>query len=447
MTDSVGAKPLVRFRGVEITEPAKRAFDKGDRRQLVRELSHGLGLDLNTLDPAALVLAERLAELAIEVRRQEVAVIGQHDAFVRKTKDGSLLQVIRPVRLSLSEKTIWQLRAWRPMDNDGNVVNTKTYKGQVTWGEAILDPGRAGITYSGLLKLNSVAGCAVGQPPTVNVDGETKTNPYVQRVTRPNGRLGDIIRVVINVAVVGPAPATGNPVVVNYTLDYDPGKDFAHMLATVGEKYPECCYLAPEPEELSHGWSWHPIYGEIGFLFDLRSPEIFKSYTKFIKMQSDAVKKAQTVARRNAMKAHPALAIHDVVIGKGDHAVVGVVGWAGDQGAMDRWTRLQDRLSRGQALDDDLDIHVINLEPEEYEPTVHNEASAAELAEAGSQNGNSDEETATSKERNELLEYIDAGIGVLSPAKVRGLAYDPSKNTIEELRAIRSRIDQLTSEM
>lgn len=439
-TPSKGPSALVRFAGLEMSDPAKRAFQTGNRKALISELAYGLDLGLDDIEPRAMVLLERVAELAIEVRRESIAVIGSHEAFVRKTKQGDLSQIIRPVRLALGNKTLWQMGVKRPVDVETGALvgNTKTYKGNYEWRMIPAEPGRASVTYTGFLAMNAVAGCAVGQPPHVWVDGEKRTNPYVERVKRREGRLGDVIRVVIAVAVVGPAPGTGNPVVVNYTLDYDPGKDFANMLSALGDDNDDC-HLAVEPDELEKGWMWHPVYGGVGFLFNLRNKDVFKSYGKFIEMQANALKKAQTVARRNAMKSHPALAIHDVVINANGEAYIPVTGWAGDRGAMERWTKLQSRLAQGMPLDDEIDVNVIDLEPEAYDAATDGEQ-PAEMP-------TTDTLDPEQKERGELMEYIDTGIGMLSPGKVKGLGYDPAKNSLEDLRRIRDDIDTLTAEV
>lgn len=406
------AKPVK----LKMSHKALEALRAGNVNALIRAL--------DTDDNTSLLM--RLAKLAIEIRRESVAVIGTHEAFVRHTKDGSLHQVIRPVKLSIAEGTIYKIPKWTKRENG-------------SWGEVW--PEEAMVTFPGLVRQNAVAGCAVGQPPTVVVDGEQKTNPYVQRAPAPGGRLGDIVRVVIAVTVVGPAPATGNPVVVNYTLDYDPSKDLLHMLSKVSGDAPQECYLLDEVEyaekkevgDVPAGWKYVPLFGGVGYFFNLRIKDVRKVYKDYVGIAQNAVKKAQTVARRNAMRSHPAF-VHQVVPDENGIAIIPVVGWAGDASTMDRWQGIQDRLARGQSLNID-DAEVIDVESE-YE-VVDEKPVEAQAAEESPQ---IDPELA---ERNKIISQIDEGIGLLSPSEITSLEYDPDKLNADELKTVLAKLNAI----
>lgn len=379
---------------------------------------------------------DRVTNIAIELRRENVAVIGSHEAFVRKTPQGSLYQVIQPVRLSLAAKTLYQIPIRKCFKAGTDEVVGRSYRGATEWRE--IPQRNAEVTYPGFLQINAVAGCAVGQPPTVNVDGEPKTNPYVERQKTAGGRLGDIVRVVIGVVVVGPAPATGNPVVVNYTLDYDPAKDLHHMLSAVADKHPEDCYLVDEADvKPEPGWKFTPVYGGVGYFYNLRTEAIREVYADFVNLLQNAGKKVQTIARRNAMKSHPAIAIHTVEVDKDGRAVVPVVGWAGEEAAMGKWRDLCDKLARGAAIDEHV---VVDLDPEVYNPEVHQsgEADVDNRAQRESVRVVSEDDA----DRQRLVEQIDKGIAMLSPKQIASLDYSPDA-PIATLRDVYDRVNAL----
>jgi len=395
-----------------LSPAATAAMARGDRAGLVAALGELVQ------EGDRLTLADRLAEIALELRRESVAVIGNHEAFVRHNSEGSLVQVVRPVALSLHDKSLYQIPKRGKVNGQWQTLKSYT----------------ADLTFQGLQRLNAVAGCAVGQPATVMVDGEPKTNPYVQRAKQPNStRPGDIERVVIAVVVVGPTPATGNIVAVSYTLDYDPSKDLQHMLASVakeaGEGKDSQCYLTTEDEQLQAGWHFVPIHGGVGWAFNLRTKAVRQVYSDFIGLCQNAVKKAQTVARRNAMRQHPALATASVEIDDNGRARIAVIGWAQSQDYQATWMQTLDRLSKGMDLPEVEHVqHVEHVyDPEEEPEAVYEEPTP---------------EDADREERNRLIQYIDDGMLNLSPSQAAGFNYDPAGD-LEHLAAAKSRLDAL----
>jgi len=301
----------------------RMAFREGNGPGVERMLLERFGGDRTGALRAAI-------QMAMDLRRQDVACLGSQEAFVRHGPDGSLEQVVAPVRLSLADKTLYQIPKWS-QGPDGQ------------WGERIENPDQALVSYQGLLRINQVAGCAVGMPSTVWVDGEERMNPW-----REPDENGDTRRVIVAVNCVGPAPMTGALVVVQYTLEVQPSHDFAHMLLglTSGKKaIPDHVYLIDREEWLAkadserRGWKWAPLYAGVGIAHDLRQPRVLEVYRKQVGLLQNVLKKAQTVARRNAMKSHPALAFHAVRVKDGD-AVVRGVGWAARGDGMGRYLRL-----------------------------------------------------------------------------------------------------------
>jgi len=463
--EQTGASPStdiarLRYDGLKLNRAAITALKTGDRRGLVAAVGAEL-LDDSALDPRAMVVAERLAELALDVRRQKVSVLGNHEAFVRHTTAGALHQVLAPVRLSMEDGTLWQIKGRRPVCTDpqhegracfGNAVSERGrngHKGQTEWKDVVIgDRNKASVTYPGYLRINATAGCNVIQPPRVMVDGEERTNPYVQRAVRKDGRPGDVLRIVVAIVVVGPAPMTGNPVIVNYTLDYEPTKDLANMLSNLANKtgwgnesdtllHAEDVYLVNEAfHEAEKGWGYIPVGSGIGYTFNLRCRAVAQAFQAYIELQANALKKAITVARRNAMKAHPALGWHTVSIQNGA-AVLAVTGWAGDDAAMRQWQSISARLQRGLDLPE---VEVIDIgdvyDPEADAGQGHVEA---ELRPTDDDDGLDPELAA----RNALIEYIDQGLGMVTPRQSASLNYDPAEMTDDELQACRVRLDAM----
>lgn len=419
-----------------------RACDRGDQEGLLMALGEGLDPDSPDYWPT---IARKTAEMALEIRRASIAVISDHEAFVRHTPDGSLHRVVRPVTLSLADKTLWQLVKRAPYLNGERFRGDARGRRDIEWREApVGDPDTGTVTYPGFLAMNAVVGAAVGQPPSVMVDGVEHTNPYVERWEDKDGRKRDIVRIVISIIVVGPAPETGNPTVVNYTLDYDPTKDLASMLDQVASTADtqDDCYLVPEDlakQELKgdkRGWAFLPIMGGIGYIHNLRNSAVRDCYGKYVELQGNALKKAQTVARRNAMKSHPALGTQYVRMDpKTKTARLAITGWAGDARAMHRWTDIQTRLSQGLDLPEAEEIEIIRT-AEVYDPERHGDTGDSEDVSTRLEEPLDPHD----QERNDLIAEIDGLLTILSPSQVQELGYDPGTNTTEQLLAIRNQI-------
>ena len=361
--------------------------------------------------------------------------MGDHEAFVRHSASGTLRQVLKPVVLSLKDDTLYQIPKNVKMQA-GSQTEPHTGNGNYHWVKVIEQPHKASVSAQGLHRINQVAGCAVIQPPTVNVDGDDKLNPYIQRTVGKKGRLGDVVRIVIAVVVVGPAPMTGNPIVVNYTLDYNPAKDFQNMLANVAKYNADYCFLIDEddfdewktniakPVERMR-WKFEPVHGGVGYAHDLSHEKVAECYSKYIELCTNALKKAQTVARRNAMKAHPALAYTTVAIVDG-RARLAIVGWAGNADTQARWIDLMDRVAKGVNA---TDAEITNLS-EAYEPDEdEHDLGPGEVIDAHVV----DTDTL---ERNKLILEIDDKINLLDPSDVAALDYQPSTQTNDVLRQV-----------
>lgn len=444
---------------------ALRAFQRGDLRGLLDAFDNN---------------AEALARFAMETRRRNVATLGAHEAFVRFADSGQLRQVIRPVKLSTKDGTLYQIGGGvkkRPCDPDtgrwiggGSVRDWEQANGKrVKWTEIELPTdGPAILTFEGFQRCNEVVGASCVTPAVVVVDGEKRTNPYIERREGRNKRLGDVRRIVITQAVVAYAPATGNPVVVNYTLDYDPSKELAAMLARIADDYPEDCYLTTEEEgeEEQAGnktrWAYHPLYAGVGYLFDLRLDAVRRAYREFAQILSHATRKAQTVCLRNAFKRHPAFSRHHAITDERGGATIPVVGWTSEGDALEQVRRISEALRRGDTALDDVEAEVVDAagvyEPEEDAESVAAVVVALEApkvegsllervtddaaARAAAEPAAALAEGSPEHTRNVLAERVVQGVGYLDPGQAKSIGYDPSAKYDEpQLRALLTQIN------
>lgn len=453
--------------------------DPTRKRGLVESLRLGSAQGVaDTFLGAGAALAPGVLELAayvVELRRENVATIGSADAFVRRTETGELRQVIAPVTLSLGDGTLYQLperNEKRHRDNPDVVWDWRNDKKvPYVWRAVIKNPDQATVSAEGYLRMNAVAGCSVQLPPTVMVDGNGRSNPCVNRDAE-----GDVDRIVIDVYVAGPAPLTGNLVVVQYRLDLNPQIDLLHMLSAVmkgkgrqwqrgggnsdadaddamdadredagagaavvlmsRDDYNE--FRAElEPRE-RRKWAWKRMQGSIGLAHNLANAAVKAAYDKYLGIVDNAVKKAQTVARRNAMKAHPALARHTVHLAAGqDTVVVPVTGWTSTGADLDRYTRALDALARGQQAPG---VEVL-ARTDTYDPatdaTGDPELDPANVEEDGEATpATSAPATGDTLRRNELLRELEEllVLDAFTTAMVGELGYPPAPGaTVDEL--------------
>lgn len=419
----------------------REAVTRGDAPGVVTALRSAMP----NADDAAIAL--QAVRLLIEFKRENVAVIGAHEVFVRQTVDGTLRAVTQRVDLSVADGTLW-VPSRRVLANDAGERyrgNFKDAPKSFTWRDMPVHPGQAAVTYVGLQRQNAVVGCAIVQPPYVIVDGERRENPFIQReaptAARPN-QLGAIQRIVISVAIAGPSPVTGNPVVVNYRLDYSPRTDLLHALSKISAEsgQSEVVKLWRSDVELPDvGWQFVPIMEDVGYAVNLQASEVREAFSKIVEVLQMALRKATTFATRNAMKAHPAFR-SIVTVDASERAAIPVTGWAGGSAVMERLQKIQSALARGAEIQG---VDVIDAEG------VYTEEDAAETPNDDDKGHDTLSGVPPETERrNVLIAAIDDVLesGVLDNRTVASLGFNPSKNTTEELEAILSRVTSTRSQ-
>ncbi len=371
-----------------LTRDARAALQRGDAAGTLAAFAGGRALDsLTTTESIA--LARKAVDVLIAYRRLNVATIGAHDAFVRKFANGSLEQVVKPVTLSLADGTLYQLPTNGKFIVGTNKLWKKGDEGRWEWSSKVANPLQANLSAEGLHRLNDVAGCHIGHLPSVNVDGVERANPYIERSESVDGGPGEIVRIVIAISVVGTASATGNPVAVRYVLDYDPRVDLRLALMTLvkggwtkdedeeegggtraaANKVVDYAKLIPskafpafqKKREEEHGdgmfWACLSLMGGLSVAYNVADANVMKALDKCLKSGVHLVKKAQTVAIRNAMRMHPALAYRQVACDENGVARIPMVGWT-HAGKGDAWVKMLDRVARGMSLPEDIRVEV-----------------------------------------------------------------------------------------
>lgn len=396
---------------------------------------------------------EFIAKFLLDLRRQSVATIGAHEAFVRRSATGEMQQVVRPVTLSLHDGTLFRIASAgkkMPVDPSTGQRITGEVKAweaenrrRAQWVAQDGSVGPASLTYEGLQRCNEVVGATVINPPEVVVDDKRRVNPYVERTPA-----GDVKRIVVSVAVLAPSPATGNPVVVNYTLDYDPSKELSHALAKIADDEESTCYLTTHEEFAASRkarWAFQALFGGVGYAYDLSHPKVRRAYSDFISIVTYALRKAQTVALRNAMKRHPAFARHHVIVDDRGESRIAVIGWTGRQSSVDQIQQIAEDIANGdtrmmdRARNDAAEV--ISVE-EVYEPEQDEEAAAADAGPVVA-----DE---TTEDRNRLIEAVTEACKGLTPDQVSSLMIAPSdfgSASAETLRAVLTEINDLLGEV
>lgn len=332
------------------------AWRKADRSSLIRLAQEQAGADAEKV----------LAELALSVRRSNIAVLGDSDVFVTPGPDGQpMRQVRRVVRLSVADGTLYQITVNRPFKHgtDEMIGSVDAYKAEngdrsVQWRAVPLAPGQGTLTYPGLQALNAAVGLATFQPRTqdVLVRGELRSvpNPYTEYDVGPDGQQGELLRFVMRVMVLGPTPLTGALAAVEYVLDVQPRQHLQRALLALlnggggglkkrkrpsqaQEEEPEDCGVALLPHSAARAkieagtHAWVPLYLGLGLVADLTHPAVLNAVATFHEQMMMESRRAQTVIMRNALLRHPALGPYKTVAVNAEGvAQVSVLAWMAD---------------------------------------------------------------------------------------------------------------------
>jgi len=240
-------------------------------------------------------------------------------------------------------------------------------------GELMEVPGAGvSITAAGYYRLNRVAGVSILTPATVFVNGVPRGNPYL--IHDDNGTLKDVY---VRKVAVGYAP-TGQLVVVDQIVHFQVEAYFKRDLmkkyrASKGAIGRITTKEAAQKEIESGKYMFVPIRDNVGLLVDLSHSDVQRVLETHIENALYGDRKAATIAERNALKKHPALAIQRVnAIGERGHRIakVPIHGWVAEEMTPQRvYAAAEKALAGAEIIEDATEVTEEDLatarEPEE----------------------------------------------------------------------------------
>lgn len=290
-------------------------------------------------------LQQDLQQQIDQIRRHDIAALGDGEVFVRRDATGTVRAVKGAVRLSESAREIQSV--------GGNYC----------------------VTAAGADRLNQIPGLNVLTPPMVIVDGREMSNPFIER-----DPITKVIQAVYVRKVVFGLTPTGNWSAVDYSLFFNVYTYFLQDLQAKVKKYPICgCYgvegqrptsvrYAPEKWETTQSGKrfkaepkpedfretdlsraqlvFFSITPPIGLWVDLSHGEIQEALNQHVQRQKFGDRHAQSICTRNALIKHPAIAAKGLTVTNGV-AVVPVYGYRHDLDPRGL-NEMADKISRGE---------------------------------------------------------------------------------------------------
>jgi len=214
-------------------------------------------------------------------------VLGDPKIFIIKRKDGIAKAVRADVPLSKNE-------------GDFHIIQ-----------------GRPSISSKGYNKLNQVAGISVIQPQMIG----DNMNPILEY----DKDSGATSKVIIRKIGVGYSPI-GNLCVIDETVSFDTSAYFKQEVFRKWKKFRHMGEFQYNPNEDIAKKVFVPIIGRAGILLDMKHPESINLMNEYLNRQKFAERIAASIARRNCLKAHPAIATSTIKF-KGRQAIVTVYGF------------------------------------------------------------------------------------------------------------------------
>ncbi len=209
-------------------------------------------------------------------KKQHVAVLGDGEVFVRRTKDGIIKSV--KGRITLSEAN----------------------------GEIATISGKTMTTGKGLNVANQITSLSIITPEKMTLpEGQVVVNPFP--IIDPESQT--IRKFWVKKMAVGYGP-TGNLVLTSATLLYDINMYFIQDLLkkiTYNKGAGRVCFEQMLTDEEKKTGIFYKIDGGMGVWADVDHKEILKAVDTFVNKKQFAERNAQTIAERLVMVKHPAL--------------------------------------------------------------------------------------------------------------------------------------------
>lgn len=239
---------------------------------------------------------------SLKSERQDIAVLGDGQVFIRRREDGSIKAVTGAITLSEKKGHICEIQ------------------------------GKFMITNEGYLSLNKVANVSLITPKMLILpNGSTMINPYPVL----DEKLGYIKKVWVKKIAIGFSPI-GNLVKTSATLLYDPFMYFIQDIIKKIKQNKSCGRICVESMLTDHEKKtgvYFPSIGGVGVWGNLEDMDFLKCFETFNQSTLFAERKAVTICERNALRKHPALSqgYVDARSKDGDRCVrVGVIGYMND---------------------------------------------------------------------------------------------------------------------
>ncbi len=244
-------------------------------------------------------LQERAKQEIEALKRQNVAVLGDGEVFVKRTANGQIRSVKGAVTLS---------------ERNGEIATIQ---------------GKTMTTAKGFNTLNQIAGLSIITPEKLTLpDGQIVVNPFPVIDVES----GSISKIWVKKIAIGYSP-TGNLVVTSSTLLYDINAYFIQDVmkkVRYNQDAGRVCMEQMLTEEDKRNTVFLKIEGSLGIAANIQNKDILKAIETFVDKKRFAERNAQSICERLVMSKHPALASAAYVDIQGGLARVPVVGYVHD---------------------------------------------------------------------------------------------------------------------
>lgn len=303
-------------------------------------------------------------------------------AFVKRGKDGLLRKMMMRFTLTERNREVVKIPGKRFKDEHD----------QWQTADATYD-----LSAVGYRRLNQMAGLHCITPEYVVVAGKRQPNPYIQedeRSKRPQ-------RVYVRRVVIGPARDTGNLVATDIMLvldlelyilenllkklnyagkppwkgkgakqDDDTDATAASKASSLGQ-----WGTADEKPKDAGTWRFYAIHGDVGVWFNLLHPEFQKAMGEHVQRCKFADRIAQSLAERNAMKAHPGMPA-SISVDETGQIRVPMVGWT-SQITAEQLNGFREMVNAGN-LDEEMEVRSAEVKADQDTDLVEAERVATE---------------------------------------------------------------------
>lgn len=252
------------------------------------------------------------------LKRQNVAVLGDGEVFVKRVNGGHIRSVKGAVTLS---------------ERNGEIATIQ---------------GKTMTTAKGFNTLNQIAGLSIVTPEKLTLpDGQIVVNPY----PIIDSESGTISKVWVKKIAIGYSP-TGNLVITSSTLLYDIKMYFIQDLVkkvNYSKDAGRICMEQMLTEEEKQNSIFLKIDGFLGVAANIQHKDVLKAIDTYINKKQFAERNAQSICERLVMSKHPALASAAYVAKQGEIAKVPVVGYVHDFNR-EELLDIADKTERGEEI-------------------------------------------------------------------------------------------------